>query len=109
MDARHVLKNSLIPVVTVISLSLPGLLSTGIITERILGIPGMGNLAIDAIFNRDYPVIMAIKLIARDGVRAREPGGRHRVHADRPQDSLQLAESRRAAFGRMGTDWQRVN
>ena len=63
VDVRHVLKNSLIPVVTVISLSLPGLLSTGIITERILGIPGLGNLAIDAIFNRDYPVIMAITLV----------------------------------------------
>ena len=45
----------------------------------------------------------------RDGVRSGQPGGRHRVHADRPQDSLQLDVRRRAAFGRMGTDWQRVN
>ncbi len=63
VDVRHVFKNSLIPIVTVLSLSLPGLLSTGIITERILGIPGAGNLAIEAIFNRDYPVIMAITLV----------------------------------------------
>ncbi len=63
LNSRHVLKNALIPIVTVLSLSLAGLLSTGIITERILGIPGVGNFAIDAIFNRDYPVIMAITLI----------------------------------------------
>ena len=63
VDLRHVFKNSLIPIVTVLSLSLPALLSTGIITERILGIPGAGNLAIEAIFNRDYPVIMAITLV----------------------------------------------
>jgi peptide/nickel transport system permease protein len=63
LDTRHILKNAMIPIVTVLSLSLAGLLSTGIITERILGIPGVGNLAIDAIFNRDYPVIMAITLV----------------------------------------------
>ena len=39
------------------------MLSTGFILERILGIPGVGNLAIDSIFNRDYPVIMAITLM----------------------------------------------
>lgn len=63
LDTTHILKNAMIPIVTVLSLSLAGLLSTGIITERILGIPGVGNFAIEAIFNRDYPVIMAITLV----------------------------------------------
>ena len=63
LDTTHSLKNAIVPIVTVLSLSLAGLLSTGIITERILGIPGVGNFAIEAIFNRDYPVIMAITLV----------------------------------------------
>ena len=63
VDYRHVLKNAMIPIVTVLAFSLAGMLSTGFIIERILGIPGVGNLAIDSIFNRDYPVIMAITLM----------------------------------------------
>jgi ABC-type dipeptide/oligopeptide/nickel transport system permease component len=39
------------------------MLTTGFITERILGIPGVGDFAIQSIFNRDYPVIMAITII----------------------------------------------
>ena len=63
VDYGHILKNALIPIITVLSFALAGMLSTGIITERILGIPGVGNLAIESIFNRDYPVIMAFTLI----------------------------------------------
>ena len=63
VDYRHVLKNAMIPIITVLSFTLAGMMSTGFITERLLGIPGMGSLAIDSIFNRDYPIIMAITLI----------------------------------------------
>jgi ABC-type dipeptide/oligopeptide/nickel transport system permease component len=63
VDYRHTFKNAMIPIVTILAFSLAGMMSTGFITERILGIPGVGNLAIDAIFNRDYPIIMAITLI----------------------------------------------
>jgi peptide/nickel transport system permease protein len=63
VDYRHTFKNAMIPIVTILAFSLAGMLSTGFITERILGIPGVGNLAIEAIFNRDYPIIMAITLI----------------------------------------------
>ena len=63
VDYRHVLKNSLIPVVTILSFYLAGMLGTSFIVERILGIPGIGDFAIQSIFNRDYPVIMAITLI----------------------------------------------
>ena len=63
VDYRHILKNAVIPIITVLSFTLAGMLSTGFITERLLGIPGMGSLAIDSIFNRDYPIIMAITLI----------------------------------------------
>jgi peptide/nickel transport system permease protein len=63
VDYRHILKNAMIPIITVLSFTLAGMLSTGFITERLLGIPGVGSLAIDSIFNRDYPVIMAITII----------------------------------------------
>ena len=63
VDYRHVMRNALIPIVTVLSLSLSGLLSTSFILERILGIPGVGNFAIESVFNRDYPVLMATGLI----------------------------------------------
>lgn len=63
VDYRHVFKNSMIPIVTILAFALAGMLSTSFITERILGIPGVGNFAIESIFNRDYPVIMAIVLL----------------------------------------------
>ena len=62
-DYRHTLRNAIIPIITILSFTLAGMMSTGFIAERILGFPGVGNLAIDSIFNRDYPVIMAITLI----------------------------------------------
>ena len=63
IDSRHILKNALIPIVTVLSLSMAGLLTTSFIVERILGIPGVGDFVIQSIFERDYPVIMAVFLV----------------------------------------------
>ena len=63
VDSRHILKNAMIPIVTVLSFSLAGIFITSFIAERIVGFPGVGNLLIDSIFNRDYPVIMAFTLI----------------------------------------------
>jgi peptide/nickel transport system permease protein len=60
---RHVLKNALLPVATVVGLSLPRLVSGAIIVETIFAWPGIGRLAYDAILRRDQPVIMAITLI----------------------------------------------
>ena len=63
VDSRHVLKNAMIPIVTILAFSLAGMLSTSFVVERILGIPGIGDFAIQSVFDRDYPVIMAITLI----------------------------------------------
>ena len=63
VDYRHILRNAIIPIITILSFSLAGMLTTGFITERLLGIPGVGDFAILSIFNRDYPVIMAFTLI----------------------------------------------
>ncbi len=61
---RHALRNALIPLVTVVALTLPRLLGGTVIIEQIFQWPGMGTLAITAVKGRDYPVIMAINLIA---------------------------------------------
>lgn len=55
---RHALRNSLLPVVTMLGLHLPHLVGGSVIIERIFGIPGMGLLAFDAIGSRDYPTVM---------------------------------------------------
>ena len=56
--ARHVVRNSLIPVITVLGPTLAALITGTIIIERVFGVPGMGYLFIDSITRRDYPVIM---------------------------------------------------
>ena len=60
---RHALRNSLIVVVTIVGLQLGGLISGAVVTEQIFGLPGFGKLTIDAVFQRDYPVIQAVVLI----------------------------------------------
>lgn len=57
---RHVLKNALIPVVTVLGLQMANLMGGAIITETIFNLPGVGLLFIQAIFTRDYPVIQGL-------------------------------------------------
>lgn len=63
INSIHVLKNALIPIITMLTFALAGMLSTGFITETILGIPGVGRFTVQSIFDRDYPVIMAVTLI----------------------------------------------
>lgn len=61
---RHALRNALIPMVTVIGLQLPQILSGAVIIEQIFAWPGLGQLAYQAIGKRDYPVILAVTLFA---------------------------------------------
>jgi len=60
---RHILRNALIPVVTSLGFSLAGIAFTSFIVERFFGIPGMGNLFIESIFARDFPIINAVIII----------------------------------------------
>jgi len=55
---KHALRNALLPIVTILGLSLPGLIGGSVIVESIFAIPGMGQLMVQAVFERDYPVIM---------------------------------------------------
>ena len=60
---RHALRNALIPLITIIGISLPELLSGAVITETIFQWPGMGLLAMRAVNGRDYPLILGIILV----------------------------------------------
>lgn len=59
----HALRNALMPVITLAGLQFPFLLGGAIITEQVFNWPGMGRLAVEAIFQRDYPVIMGLNLL----------------------------------------------
>jgi peptide/nickel transport system permease protein len=61
---KHALRNALIPIVTIYGLSLPFLLGGATIIETIFAWPGMGRLAVGGVSGRDYPLIMAVTLIA---------------------------------------------
>jgi peptide/nickel transport system permease protein len=60
---RHALRNALIPVVTLGALELGTLLSGAVLTEQVFSIPGFGKMIVDAVFNRDYPVVQGVVLI----------------------------------------------
>jgi peptide/nickel transport system permease protein len=60
---KHALRNSLIPVITLLGLYLPFLFSGAVFVEYIFAWPGMGRVIVDAILQRDYPVIMATSFI----------------------------------------------
>jgi len=60
---KHALRNALLPVITILGLSVPGLIGGSVIFETIFAIPGMGKLFYDGVMMRDYPLIMGILVI----------------------------------------------
>ena len=60
---RHALRNALVPVVTLGALELGTLLAGAVLTEQVFSIPGFGKLIVDAVFNRDYPVVQGVVLV----------------------------------------------
>jgi peptide/nickel transport system permease protein len=60
---RHALRNALLPVITLLGLSVPGLIGGSVIFETIFAIPGMGQLFWQSVMSRDYPTIMGILVI----------------------------------------------
>jgi peptide/nickel transport system permease protein len=63
VEARHVLRNALLPVITLLGLSLPALISGTVFVEVIFAWPGMGRVMVDAVAARDYPVVMAVTCV----------------------------------------------
>lgn len=60
---RHVLRNAVIPTVTVLGINLGFLIGSTLIVENVFGLPGLGNLMINSIFQRDFPVVQGITLV----------------------------------------------
>ena len=65
---RHAVKNALIPVVTLIGLQLPILVGGAVIMENIFNLPGLGRLLLNALNDRDYPMVSGINLVFATGV-----------------------------------------
>lgn len=59
---RHIFRNALIPILTIIGLALPEMVGGAVITETVFTWPGMGSLLIDSVNGRDYPMLMGISL-----------------------------------------------
>ena len=60
---KHALRNALVPVVTLGTIELGRLLAGAVLTEQIFTIPGFGKLVVDAVFNRDYPVVQGVVIV----------------------------------------------
>ena len=60
---RHVMRNAMIPVVTLIALQIPAVFGGAIVTEQIFRIPGIGSLLISSILSNDTPVVMAVTFV----------------------------------------------
>ncbi|MCX7912089.1 MAG: ABC transporter permease [Dehalococcoidales bacterium] len=61
--ARHALKNSLIPIVTLAGMGIPMIVGGSVLVEQVFNIPGMGRLTVDALFQHDYPYVQGTTLI----------------------------------------------
>ena len=57
---KHALRNALMPVITILGLSLPGIIGGSVIIEQVFGIPGMGQLMFQSVLSRDYNLVMGI-------------------------------------------------
>jgi peptide/nickel transport system permease protein len=59
---KHAMRNALIPVITIIGIETASLLSGVVVTEQIFSLPGLGRLSVEALINRDFPVIRGVVL-----------------------------------------------
>ena len=83
---RHALRNTLVPLLTTIGIILGGLLSGTFVVETLFNVPGLGRMAIQAIFARDYPVTMAIVLLFTFFYAGHQPRGGPPLWRDRSAD-----------------------
>jgi peptide/nickel transport system permease protein len=60
---RHALKNSLIPIITLAGMGIAGIFGGSVLIEQVFNIPGMGRLAVDSLFQHDYPYVQGITLV----------------------------------------------
>ena len=92
---KHALKNALLPVITLLGLSLPSLLAGAAITESIFSWPGLGFLAVQSVTTNDFPVVLAIVMIGGMMVLLGQPAGRRAVRLRRSADQVLRADMER--------------
>ena len=63
VNRRHIARNALIPIMTILGFSLAGMFGGSLIIELIYGIPGVARLSLEAVFQRDYPLLMALTIL----------------------------------------------
>ena len=60
---KHAFRNAMIPIVTLLGFRIPGLISGALMTETIFSLPGVGKISVDAVTQRDYPLLLGINAI----------------------------------------------
>ena len=76
MLTRHALRNSLVPVVTIVGLQMGALLGGAVVVENVFAWPGLGSLVVEAVSNRDYAVVQAAVLVIAANRGGSEPDRR---------------------------------
>ena len=89
---KYAMRNSLIPIITLLGTLLPALLGGSVIIESIFSIPGMGRLGFEAILSRDYPLVMGNTHRIRVSYAHRAHSVRYHVRPHRPQDPIRMSE-----------------
>ena len=82
---KHALRNALMPVITILGLSVPGLIGGSVIFESIFAIPGMGQLFYQSVMSRDYPMVMGGLVIGAVADLGRQSAGGRGLRPGRPQ------------------------
>ena len=85
---RHALANAAVPIVTVIGIGIALLIGGVVVTETVFAIPGLGQLTVDAVLSRDFPLIQGITLVLLGDLRADQPAGRRQLPGVRPAHPL---------------------
>ena len=88
------LKNALIPVVTVLGLQLGTLIGGAVITEYVFALPGVGRLVVDAVFARDYPLVQGVVLLIAVGFILSNLAGGPALWLHRSADPISLSGRR---------------
>ena len=102
---RHVLRNALIPVVTILGFMLGNMLSGAVITETIFARLGIGQKYVEAVLQKDFTMVQGTTLVHRPDVRFRQYRGRYDLRLCRPAHPLCLSPPRLIALGsRSGGD-----
>jgi peptide/nickel transport system permease protein len=88
----RVSRNALVPVVTVVGITMAILIGGAVVTEIVFNIPGLGRLIISAVLRRDYPVVQGVILVTATAVRVDQSRGRRALRLHRPADPLWLTD-----------------